>query len=334
METRSGRKLSVKVHDCEGESNTIVHAMATPNSPDTLTSTATVSSADSVGDQSVNTHFVYPPMHGGNNTSREHGHGGDFQAMVLASLNTIISGQEELKRDLENFKSDICKTVEFQGEEIADLQKLTKEQNSRLDTLDAQGKLLEIKTKNQYSTLKTYRDYVSDLWGGINKLERQSRRSNILIIGIKEMPGENVEEIVTHILQNKFSREDIEIERAHRDGKKRHPRGNETPRPRHILVKLLRYKDKVEIMKMSRQTLRNELYHIVEDLTAADLEEKKRHSDTVSALYKQGVKLRFIAGVWRDRNGKPADFYKNDDSPKVESSPPECLKVSLPPENA
>ena len=86
--------------------------------------------------------------------------------------------------------------------------------------------------------------------------------------------------------------------------------GDPRPRPRHIIVKLLRYKDKVDIMKNRRESLQKESYNIVEDLTSADLEEKQRYSEKVSALYKEGVKLRFIAGIWKDRYGKPATFYE------------------------
>ena len=64
-------------------------------------------------------------------------------------------------------------------------------------------------------------------------------------------------------------------------------------------------------MRRQRKCLADEDCRIVEDLTAIDLEEKKRWSMQVDILYKEGVRLRFISGMWRDRFGKPAVFYNN-----------------------
>ena len=66
--------------------------------------------------------------------------------------------------------------------------------------------------------------------------------------------------------------EDVELERVHRDGKIRHrPRNRGPNRPRHILIKLLRYQDKVEIMKNRKECLKDDNYYIVDDLTRKNL---------------------------------------------------------------
>lgn len=109
--------------------------------------------------------------------------------------------------------------------------------------------------------------------------------------------------------------EDVEVERAHRDG--RVYRGKGAPRPRHILVKLLRYTDKVNLLKCWRQSLKDESYRVVEDLTKIDHEEKKKWSQEVSDLYEKGVKLRFSGGMWRDRRGNKAPFYKGSPEPQA-----------------
>ena len=71
--------------------------------------------------------------------------------------------------------------------------------------------------------------------------------------------------------------EDVELERVHREGKIRHGARNLRPnRPRHMLIKLLRYQDKVEIMKNRKKCLKDDNYYIVDDLTRKDLEEKQK----------------------------------------------------------
>ncbi|XP_071483932.1 protein SpAN-like [Diadema antillarum] len=77
---------------------------------------------------------------------------------------------------------------------------------------------------------------------------------------------------------------DIKVERAHRDGK----RGE---KPRHILVKVLSYREKVDIMKNARKKLDKENFYITDDLTRADLDEKRRWSKQVQHLYAQGEVL-------------------------------------------
>ena len=90
----------------------------------------------------------------------------------------------------------------------------------------------------------------------MNKIGRQSRRNDIRFIAVSESAGENTEEIVGNIFKTKFDRQDIEIERAHRDGKRKQMRGKDAARPRHIIVKLLRYKDKVGIMKKGEKPVK------------------------------------------------------------------------------
>ena len=41
-----------------------------------------------------------------------------FEQLVVKSLDQILTGQDKLKKDLETFKLDITKSVEFQGKEI------------------------------------------------------------------------------------------------------------------------------------------------------------------------------------------------------------------------
>jgi hypothetical protein len=136
----------------------------------------------------------------------------------------------------------------------------------------------------------------------VNKVERFTRRNNIRIVGYPESDGEKVKAIVDDIFTSKFGMENVEIERAHRDGKVINGR------PRHILIKLLRYSDKVNIFTTWRVSLKGESYRIADDLTKVDLEEKRKWTEEVTVLYKQGVKLRFSGGMWRNKHGKKAPF--------------------------
>ncbi|XP_041467458.1 uncharacterized protein LOC121417788 [Lytechinus variegatus] len=121
--------------------------------------------------------------------------------------------------------------------------------------------------------------------------------------GKPETADEDCIGIVQNIISEKFGI-NPRIERAHRDGKP----STDPNHPRHILFKLLSFRDKVAIMKSARSTLANESYFVVDDLTKEDLAEKRRYSQEVKRLYQQGTKLKFTAGKWRHRNGTTFDF--------------------------
>lgn len=221
----------------------------------------------------------------------------DFKQSVLSSLAQIIDGQKEQRRDLETFKREITQTVEFQAGEISDLQ-------SHVQKLNESCSELKTHCNNNSDMGAQNRKMIGDVSDHVNRVERATRRNNIRIIGYPETDNEDVKEI-TRVVFSKFDfASEVEIERAHRDGK-RHGR-----RTRHILVKVLRYTDKVNILRSSRQTLRDENYRIVEDLTKVDLDEKLKWKEEVSELYREGKKLRFVGGLWRDREGKAAPFYE------------------------
>ena len=137
-----------------------------------------------------------------------------------------------------------------------------------------------------------------------NKLERFSRRNNIRVVGLKEKTGEKPEEVVKKLFSEKFNMEHCNVERAHRDGKIM-----DGDRPRHMLVKLLSFQEKLEILRGQRKALEEYTIYIVDDLTKKDLEEKRKFKEDVKSAYDRGTRYHFSAGKWRGRNGQLAPFY-------------------------
>lgn len=97
-------------------------------------------------------------------------------------------------------------------------------------------------------------------------LESQSRRNNLVIEGVVESPDEtwkDTELKVGKVLREKLKiQREIEMERAHRTGK---PKGE---RPRPIVVKLQRFKDKSDILQRTKALKGTNIY-INEDYTDA-----------------------------------------------------------------
>ena len=202
----------------------------------------------------------------------------------------IRSAVDSFKAKLDEMEVSLGASIEFERKRIDDLKEKQGKLETRMDSMEKE--------------LQELRFQVSKNTAANNQSERLSRRNNVRLVGIGEAPHgerENCNEIVEEIIHTKFE-VSTKVERAHRDGKK------VDGRPRHILVKFLSYRDKVDIMRRARDTLKNERYFVVDDLTQTDLKEKQKWNKRVQDLYKDGTKLRFYAGKWRQAGGIPFNF--------------------------
>ncbi|XP_072162942.1 uncharacterized protein [Diadema setosum] len=177
-------------------------------------------------------------------------------------------------------------------------------ESKRVDDLEVKQKEMEGRMKRMEKEIAELRSEVLKNKAETNKTERISRRNNIRIVGIPETPNDQREDcahIVEDILRSKFKMT-TKVERAHRDGRK------VEGRPRHILIKFLSYREKVDVIRRAREILKDERYFMIDDLTQTDLEEKQKWKKQVQEMYSKGTKLRFYAGKWRQTGGAPFNF--------------------------
>ncbi|KAI8514789.1 hypothetical protein Bbelb_073800 [Branchiostoma belcheri] len=118
-------------------------------------------------------------------------------------------------------------------------------------------------------------------------LENQSRRNNLLFDGVADNKQENwsqCEQKVRDILKDKLKLDPlkIEIERSHRNGK-----FQEDGRPRPIVVKLLRYKDKEVIMQRAKNLKGSNIF-INEDFSDAVRQKRKELLPEMRAQRERG----------------------------------------------
>ena len=122
----------------------------------------------------------------------------------------------------------------------------------------------------------------------LDYLENQSRRNNIRIDGVKEKTGENwvqTELLVKEILATKLNidAKRVEIERAHRVGKKE----DGANRPRTIVAKMLRYKDRANILKNAHKLKGTDIV-INEDVSDSIQSKRKELLPKLHEAKKQG----------------------------------------------
>ena len=136
-------------------------------------------------------------------------------------------------------------------------------------------------------------------------LEGQTRRNNLVIDGVAESPGEtwaDTEEKIKKILTEKLQlQHKVEVERAHRTGK---PGGGDRPRP--VVVKLLRFKDREAILQRAK-SLRGTNIYINEDFTDAVRRKRKDLMPELKAARQRGdiAYLRYDKLVIHPRTSTP-----------------------------
>lgn len=145
-----------------------------------------------------------------------------------------------------------------------------KQQAEFIKTLDEKINTL---TQMFNETIKNLRGELGDATNKISKLEckiddleQYSRRHNLRVYGIQEVPQENTEQHLVTLFENKLgiTVNSMYIDRSHRLG----PKNSSKPRP--VLVKFTSYKIRRQIFT-NKKLLKKTGFVIMEDLTKTRL---------------------------------------------------------------
>ena len=157
-----------------------------------------------------------------------------------------------------------------------------------INSLQNSIQFTEVETHEKIKNLETEtKRETKELKEKLRDLEDRTRRNNLRIDGVRESEKETwedtekkISDIFTHKLGIKTP---IKIERAHRTGRQLEDRRKE----RTIVLKLLDYKDKIEIMKNARK-LKGTGVYINEDFSRETMEIRKRLWSDVIKLRQEG----------------------------------------------
>jgi predicted nuclease with TOPRIM domain len=132
----------------------------------------------------------------------------DFETFVRTSLKSIISGQVSLRASIELLQSQhksLEGTVEKNAKEFGHSLDF---QSNRTDVAEKNLVKLEAVNTQLKTQIKTHENELKQLKETGTNLERQSRRPNLLLCNYgPETNPENPEEIVKHVLKDKFKRD-------------------------------------------------------------------------------------------------------------------------------
>ena len=222
----------------------------------------------------------------------------DFVKIALTALGSkidkLLTGQSALEKKFTNLETkvnsnstqiqDIIQSLDFESDTIKDQASQIQDLTSKLEKRDDE--------------LHRANHAIATMESEINALERYTRGFNIRIMGITEEEGEDCVSRVHQVLNAHFGISDHVIENVHRVGRARQDH------PRQVIARFHSRAIRRDLMMGARDKLKNTDFRITDDLTAKDLEEKRRLVPLMNKLYQEKQRPRFVNGRLY-ANGKP-----------------------------
>lgn len=164
-----------------------------------------------------------------------------FRSCVQVIVDSMFTRMDNLFKDVQSVTKD-----------IQDLKSSLQFSQADLDDMKAKSDKRAEKLKVISESLGHYQASLNTLADKMDYMDNITRKKNIVIDGVPDVKAEIWSETESKIkklfLEHlKIDPKHIEFERGHRIGKH-----DPTGRPRSILIELLRYKDKQEILKRAK----------------------------------------------------------------------------------
>ena len=181
--------------------------------------------------------------------------------------------REMLKEEIAKFNERIEKIEHNIIGNKNSIKNLEKEINDIKEGLKFTEDVFDDKISDLHARIDATNKEKDELEEQLSVQEDRNRRCNLRIDGMKEYEGETeieLEEKVKKLFKEKLEIEkDIEIQRIHRTGQRYQGK------PRTVIFNLLRYKDKVDILKQGRKLKGSKIW-INEDFSKRTLNIRKK----------------------------------------------------------
>lgn len=204
----------------------------------------------------------------------------DDSVVTMSVLSQLMDQQREFYREMlhqqqDNFKSFVQLVVDGTNKrldgvirDVQDIKTSLEFTQHKVDGLMTGYKDVEIKIKQFEKDIVKSKEELDGFFVKLDYVENQMKRTNIIVDGISDEKDESwmkSEVKVRDILSSKLGLDDseMEIERAHRIGQYQ-----EGGKPRKVVVKLLRLKDKQTIMSSAKRLKGTNIF-INEDFSEA-----------------------------------------------------------------
>jgi chromosome segregation ATPase len=190
----------------------------------------------------------------------------------IKGLNVTVSDLKTNLQSLSDFYDDLKEKV---GENEKTCHEIAKDMN-------------DLKRNHQVCGQST--DFNAD----IMDLRCRSMQQNLVFRGLMENGNENCEALIKEFIENELNIEkDIELDRAHRMGKRR----SNMTKPRKIVARFTKFKDKELVLSEARKNLRQKPYSVFEQFPDEIEERRRKLYPLMHKATFQGHKVR----LYRDR---------------------------------
>lgn len=220
----------------------------------------------------------------------------DFKEYVRSAFEALLSSVSEIKSTQDTLVARLNTIDDSTIKNTKDIEELSKSVEFNSESLSANGKDIKAlveKVKSLEVQVADANRVALEARASCNQLERHSRGFNVRLLGVKEVPQGTTEDCVNvleSVLEEKFNLSGHPIEHAHRVGKgtKDHPRA--------IIGRFFSRRTRSSVMKRTKECLGGTPYRLVDDLTGADMAEKKRIRPLMDNLYHRGKRPSFRQG--------------------------------------
>ena len=196
---------------------------------------------------------------------------------ILNKMDEILKWKEQQEKKLDNILEKLqCLEVTQKGIR-ADVEELKESHNS----FDAELRKVNLELQD-----KAGKDEVRELQDKIDDLENRSKRNNFVIWSLREQSeGKHIEKILEEeFFKKHMELNDIEVMRAHRTNtlpqRSRFHTGrsplNANSKPRPIHVYLLRYTDKIRVLRSAAKKLKGNKFKDCQIYISDDVSKKVR----------------------------------------------------------
>ncbi|KAJ8016243.1 hypothetical protein DPEC_G00005180 [Dallia pectoralis] len=223
----------------------------------------------------------------------------NFKSVVELIVNNVNTRIDKLIMETQELRS----SLQFSQKDIDDLMKKNDKTESERTIACAETKIMQ----GQLAEMTEKADY----------LEGQTRRNNLVVDGIPEAQNESwkeTEDKVRYVINEKLHLDSSQmvIERAHRTG---NPSGYSGKRPRPITVKFLRYKDKMAVLRKTKDLKGTNIY-VNEDYTEAVRQKRKELIPAMKAA-RERSDIAYIRQVYCPSPCPKAEGYEKHQQPGI-----------------
>lgn len=221
----------------------------------------------------------------------------DSKHVTMSVVRELLQVQERMfKSFVETITSDLTKRVDGLVQQVSDLKASLEYSQNDIDEHKYKLESMEYHLRDIGGDIYNMQGSIGYQRDKLEYIENQSRRNNIRVTGIEEEEGETWEKTeikVKEIFKGKLDL-DVDIERAHRVGKKSTTTsGQQSTRPRIIVCRIRDWKQKEEILRRARKRKPKGLF-VNEDIAAETLQKRKDQLPKLVEARKAGKIAYFI----------------------------------------